>query len=104
MAPKGTKSALAKELGMSRGMVYYRHKQPDKDEHLRRRIESVMIKHPGYGHKRVADDLKISRKRARRIMKLYGHEILEGDEKDLSKASRLGRNQYDDNELTLGLN
>ncbi len=39
-------------------MLYYRHKQPDKDEALRRSIEAVMLKHPGYGHKRVADDLQ----------------------------------------------
>ena len=56
---------------MSRGMLYYRRKQPDKDEHLRRRIEAVMVKHPAYGHKRIADELKVSRKRARRVMKLY---------------------------------
>lgn len=30
-----------------------------------------MLKHPGYGHKRVADALEISRKRARRVMKLF---------------------------------
>ena len=53
-------------------MLYYRRKQPDKDEALRRSIEAVMLKHPGYGHKRVADDLQISRKRAQRVMKLYG--------------------------------
>jgi transposase InsO family protein len=52
-------------------MLYYRHKQPDKDENLRRQIEAVMVKHPAYGHKRIADDLKVSRKRARRVMKLY---------------------------------
>ena len=69
MAPRGNKSALAKELGVSRGMLYYRRKQPDKDEALRRSIEAVMLKHPGYGHKRVADDLQISRKRAQRVMK-----------------------------------
>ena len=56
---------------MSRGMLYYRRKQPDKDEHLRRRVEVVMVKHPAYGHKRIADELKVSRKRARRVMKLY---------------------------------
>ena len=71
MAPKGSKSALAKELGVSRGMLYYRHKQPDKDDDLRRRIEAVMVKHPGYGHKRIADELMVSRKRVRRVMKLY---------------------------------
>lgn len=53
-------------------MLYYHHKQPDKDEELRRRIEAVMLKHPGYGHKRIADELKVSRKRVRRVMKLYG--------------------------------
>ena len=53
-------------------MLYYRRKQPDKYEALRRSIEAVMLKHPGYGHKRVADDLQISRKRAQRAMKLYG--------------------------------
>lgn len=30
-----------------------------------------MLKHPGYGHRRVADALKINRKRALRVMKLY---------------------------------
>ena len=53
-------------------MLYYHHKQPDKDEELRRRSEAVMLKHPGYGHKRIADELKVSRKRVRRDMKLYG--------------------------------
>lgn len=72
MAPRGHKSALAKELGVSRGMLYYQHKQPEKDEDLRRKIEAVMLKHPGYGHKRVADELVMSRKRVRRVMKLYG--------------------------------
>lgn len=41
------------------------------DEALRQAIEAVMIKNPGYGHRRVADALKINRKRARRVMKLY---------------------------------
>ena len=58
MAPRGNKSALARELDVSRGMLHYRHKQPDKDEALRRSIEAVMLKHPGYGHKRAADDLQ----------------------------------------------
>jgi len=72
MAPKGSKSALAKELGVSRGMLYYHPKQGDKDEVLRREIEAVMLLHPAYGHQRVALALKISRKRARRVMKIFG--------------------------------
>ena len=52
-------------------MLYYQHRQPSKDEELRVRIEAVMLKNPGYGHKRVADALEISRKRAKRVMKLF---------------------------------
>jgi transposase InsO family protein len=63
-----TKAELARRLGVSRGSLYYRHKIPEKDEELRRRIEAVMLEHPGYGHRRVADALGISRERARRVM------------------------------------
>ena len=54
-----TKSALAKELGVSRSSLYYRPKKPDKDEALRREIERVLLKNPGYGSPRVAIALKI---------------------------------------------
>ncbi len=53
-------------------MLYNPGKQPEKDDALRRSIEAVMLKHPGYGHKRVAAALQISRKRAQRVIKLYG--------------------------------
>lgn len=38
------KSALARELKVSRSSLYYRPKKPDKDEALRREIERVMLK------------------------------------------------------------
>lgn len=66
------KSALAKELGVSRSSLYYRPKKPDKDEALRREIEQVMLKNPGYGSPRVAIALKINEKRAARVMKKFG--------------------------------
>lgn len=66
------KSALAKELGVSRSSLYYRPKKPDKDEALRREIERVMLKNPGYGSPRVAIALKINEKRAARVMKKFG--------------------------------
>ena len=56
------KSALARELGVSRSSLYYRPKKPDKDEALRREIERVMRKNPGYGSPRVAIALKINEK------------------------------------------
>jgi putative transposase len=66
------KSALARELKVSRSSLYYRPKKPDNDEALRREIERVMLKNPGYGSPRVAIALKINEKRAARVMKKFG--------------------------------
>lgn len=66
-----SKAELARRLGVSRGSLYYRHKLPEKDDVLRRRIEGVMLNHPGYGHRRVADVLGVSKERARRVMRKF---------------------------------
>lgn len=71
-AENGSKTCLAVQLGVSRSSLYYRHKMPEKDEQLRRAIESLMMKHPGYGSPRVAMALKINEKRAARVMKKFG--------------------------------
>lgn len=68
---KQTKTALAKKLGVSRGMLYYRHKLPLLDEQLKEDILQVMKDHPSYGHKRIAMELKINKKRVRRVMKKF---------------------------------
>lgn len=67
----GSKSALARELGISRSGLYYHPKIPDKDEQLRLEIEQVMIDNPGYGYRRVSIALNINHKRAKRVMKKY---------------------------------
>jgi transposase InsO family protein len=63
---------MAKELKISRASLYYRRKIPDKDEALRRQIEEVMEKNPGYGSPRIAIALKINKKRAARVMRKFG--------------------------------
>lgn len=68
---KPTKTALAKRLGISRSMLYYQHKRPGIDEELKRQIESVLAKHHDYGHKRIAIDLKLNKKRILRVMKKF---------------------------------
>ena len=68
----GGKSGLAKELGISRASLYYRRKIPEKDESLRREIEALLEKNPGYGSPRVAIALKINKKRAARVMRKFG--------------------------------
>ncbi len=68
---KQTKTQLAKKLGVSRGMLYYTHKMPAADEALKEKILEVMEDNPSYGHKRIALELKLNRKRIRRVMKKF---------------------------------
>ena len=70
-AERGSKSRLARELGVSRSSLYYKRKIPEKDEALRREIEAVMEENPGYGSPRVAIALGINKKRAERVMRKF---------------------------------
>lgn len=70
-APKQSKTALAKEMGVCRSSLYYRPKLPEKDLKLKTEIERVLEKHKAYGHKRIAIELKINKKRVLRVMKLF---------------------------------
>jgi hypothetical protein len=63
---------MARELGISRASLYYKHKLPARDEALRREIERVMEANPGYGSPRVALALEINEKRAARAMRKFG--------------------------------
>lgn len=66
------KTKLAKELGVSRGSLYYRRKREGIDLEVKTQIEGVMVDHPDYGHKRIALHLKLNKKRILRVMKMYG--------------------------------
>jgi len=66
------KSQLAKELGVSRASLYYKPKMEAKDLELKKKIREIHAKHPNYGHKRLALELKVNRKRVLRVMKKFG--------------------------------
>lgn len=68
---KVTKTELAASLGVSRSSLYYRHKRPAIDLEVKSQIESVMVANPSYGHKRIAIELKLNKKRILRVMKLF---------------------------------
>lgn len=68
---RNTRSALAKKLGVSRGMLYYTHKRPILDEALKEKVQEVLEANPGYGHKRIAIELKLNRKSILRVMKKF---------------------------------
>lgn len=67
-----TKAALAKQQGLSISSLYYQPRLPQKDWHLKNQIEQVLRQHPSYGHKRLAMQLGINKKRILRVMKLFG--------------------------------
>lgn len=67
-----TNKALAHEAGVSISSLYYQPKQPAKDWVLKQQIEQVLSLHPSYGHKRIAMELQVNKKRILRVMKLFG--------------------------------
>jgi putative transposase len=68
---KSTKTEIAKSLGVSRQSLYYKPKKPDRDLETKNLILKVMAKHKSYGHKRIAIELSMNKKKVRRIMKKF---------------------------------
>ena len=69
---KTNKAAHARALGIARSTLYYKPKLPDKDWKLKCDIEKVLRIHPAYGHRRLAIELKVNKKRILRVMKKFG--------------------------------
>jgi transposase InsO family protein len=68
------KTLRARELGVSRGTLYYKRKMPGKDWELKCQIEEVLRqegKH-SYGSPRISEELKRNHKVIERVMKLFG--------------------------------
>ena len=88
---KLTKAALARQLGVSRQSLYYQPLKPLKDLIVKMEIETVLAKHPSYGHKRVALELKINKKKALRVMKKFDLKPYKRRVKRPRKKDDLGR-------------
>lgn len=63
---------MAKNLGVSRASLYYKAKRESLDREIKKKIKEVLSKHKSYGHKRIALELKLNKKRILRVMKKYG--------------------------------
>lgn len=79
---------------MSRSMIYYKHKQPEKDWRLKQQIEITLRDKPSYGHKRLAMHLKINRKRVLRVMKIFGIKPYRRRSSKYKKAKKDYSTQY----------
>lgn len=86
-----TKTQIAKNLGVSRQSLYYQHERPIIDEELKRQIEVVLTEHKGYGHKRIAIELKMNKKRILRVMKKFNIKPYRRRGKKPNKKDDLGK-------------
>ena len=59
-------------MKISRSTLYYKPKKPPQNEELKQKILHVLDNHPAYGHKRIAMELGVNKKRILRVMNLYG--------------------------------
>jgi putative transposase len=68
-ADVGFKSKLCGFFGLDRSSPYKPHTQAILDAELVAQIRAVLVTHPFYGHRRVADALGIGKNRIRRVMR-----------------------------------
>lgn len=67
-----SKTQLAKKLGIAHSSLYYKRKMDEVDEELKKQILVILGMHPSYGHKRIAPEFPLNKKRVLRVMKKYG--------------------------------
>ena len=85
------KSALARELGISRSLLYYKHKKDLADLETKLKIEAVLRVHPAYGHKRIAPEVRMNKKKVLRVMNKFGIKSYRQQAKRLIKKNDLGK-------------
>lgn len=69
---KDSKILIGKALGISKSTIYYQSKKLAKDWELKTKIEEVLSQEPSYGYRRVAQYLRINKKKVQRVMHLFG--------------------------------
>lgn len=66
-----SKTQIAKDAGISRSTLYYKVKKDSFDREMKKQIEVVLGINPSYGHKRIALEFKLNKKRILRVMKKF---------------------------------
>ena len=68
----GNKTKLAAALGISRTHLYYISRKNESDWKLKVQIEEVLRENHSYGSRRIANVLRLNRKRIQRVMRKFG--------------------------------
>lgn len=66
------KTVCAAALGINRKNIYRTNILDQRDQKVKEQIKEVHKEHSAYGHKRIADELHLNKKRILRVMKKYG--------------------------------
>ena len=65
------KKLIGEAMNINSKNIYHQSKKETKDLKVKQQIENVFKKHPAYGHRRLAIELKMNKKKIRRIMKKF---------------------------------
>jgi len=66
------KTKTLEYLNIPKASFYYKSLLENKDNILKNEIEKVIHNNPSYGHKRIAIELKVNKKRVMRVMNKFG--------------------------------
>jgi putative transposase len=84
------KSKALEYLNIPRSTFYYKSLLDRKDQDLRGKIEKVLDDNPSYGHRRISIELKINRKRIKRVMKKFNIKPRRGRKKPRKRLKKGG--------------
>ena len=90
------KKLIAKAMNINFKNMYYQHLKDSKDIKVKQDIEKTFIHHPAYGHRRLALELKMNKKKILRIMHKFNLKPprLWYPKKFLTEANLSMKNQF----------
>src|SRR5205809_982065 len=86
-----TVASAAADAGISRSTLYYKTKRDDFDQEMKKQIHIVLGIHPAYGHKRIALEFPLNKKRILRVMKKFNIKPYRQHPKSPKKTEDYGK-------------
>ncbi len=88
---KVSKTQIARDAGISRSALYYKAKREDFDQEIKKQILIVLGINPAYGHKRIALEFPLNKKRILRVMKKFNIKPYRQQPKSPKKPEDYGK-------------
>ena len=88
---KISKTQIAKDAGIARSTLYYKTKREKQDEEMKKQIVIILGLNPSYGHKRIALEFPLNKKRILCVMKKYNIKPYRQQSKSPKKPEDYGK-------------